>query len=227
MSLFEVPPESKKAFMQFAALPDATFATFMTVLQETPVLLFPRRRIERALERIDPALSEELMDMVDQLLRLMTTRNSFRASDATITDEDIVKNVLDQMSSPDDPPVLDKALTETLRNRLVEFFEIHSIETSSRATMLAADDPTFSYGEVITDVRPVFNIAGDSIEATFIVHRLTVDFFKDDAEESLTLSMDEEEVDDLIDVLQDAKRRAELIRRSYRGEAPLLEIGQY
>jgi hypothetical protein len=223
MSLFSVPPENQQAFIELAGLQDDTYATLAKILRETPSLLFPRRRIERALSEASLTPADQMMAIVDALLRLMTTRNSFREDDPSISDADIVANVLSEI--PDVANASSTAL-EALQERLLELLSIRTLETSSRATqLLLEDEPTYDYATIVTDVRPIFDLAAKSLEGSIIVHKLTLYFSKDEAEQSFAVSMDEEEVGDLIEALQGAQRRAAVLREANAGRTPILEIG--
>jgi hypothetical protein len=229
MALFDVPDEAKDAFAELAGLTDEQYTALLGALRDAPELLFPRRRIERLLAERGQSPSDESMEVVDQLLRLLVTRSDFRSGDSTPDDAEIVDNVVSQVGSGGNEALTPSAAAK-LRARLAEIFELSALRVSAKATQLRLEeDKRFSDAICLTDVRPVFDETGDRVVATFMLHRLKLLYFTNDSDDgrSITLTLDEEEVEDLIRTLQRAKLKAATIRKRGFDEVPLLDIGKY
>jgi hypothetical protein len=85
--------------------------------------------------------------------------------------------------------------------------------TMKAAGVIADQDRIFIHGRVLTDARPVFNEAGDSVDALVIVHTLRIHYEQDSDHKDFYVALDTSDIQVLRDVLDRADAKAQCLRK--------------
>jgi hypothetical protein len=106
-----------------------------------------------------------------------------------------------------------------LKERLVTIlgagggFEI----TRKAAGVLLDQDHIFFSARILTDLRPVFNEAGNSVDAAVIVHNLRIHYGENGDHKDFYVALDTSEIQSLREVLDRADKKAKSLQELIKG----------
>jgi hypothetical protein len=99
----------------------------------------------------------------------------------------------------------------------------HPLLTSAKATLLAySQQNLFLSAQVLTDVRPVFNAAGDKIVETVITHTLLVRYRADNEPRLITFALDQQDLVTLRKQCERAERKSTVAKNSLKDLNPVV-----
>jgi hypothetical protein len=103
---------------------------------------------------------------------------------------------------------------KTLKERLVRIFEGRKGFNITRKAMgvLLNQEHVFIHAQMLTDIRPVFNEKGDSVDAAVIVHNLRIHFGEDSEHKDFYVALDTSDIQSLRDVLDRADAKAKCLQ---------------
>lgn len=179
--------------------------------------------VTRALEKIDPpliaasALRSEIQDSVEsadkaeslarQVIRLATY---CRALDKSPSD------AREALLAGLDTAQLDSEKKDAIKEiapHLEALIANESVKLSAKALHLGYDyDCIYSGGNINTDIRPVFDDDREVIVGAVISQIIRIHFSRGPERRELSLALDNDDIDDLIEKLQTAKRKSEHAR---------------
>jgi hypothetical protein len=70
----------------------------------------------------------------------------------------------------------------------------------------------FFHAKILTDIRPVFNTKGDSIDAAVIVHNLRIHYEEDSDHKDFYVALDTSDIQELREVLDRADTKAKCLQ---------------
>ncbi len=103
---------------------------------------------------------------------------------------------------------------KTLKDRLVKIFEgSGGLEITMKAAGVVADqDHLFLQGRVLTDIRPVFDREGKSVDAAVIVHNLRIHYAESADDKDFYVALDTGDLRSLRAALDRAEKKAECLQ---------------
>jgi hypothetical protein len=82
-----------------------------------------------------------------------------------------------------------------------------------KAMGVAADqDHIFLHARILTDIRPVFNNKGDSVDAAVIVHNLRIHYGQDSDHRDFYVALDTNDIQSLREALDRADTKAKCLQ---------------
>jgi hypothetical protein len=101
-----------------------------------------------------------------------------------------------------------------LKDRLVKIFEGRKgLNITMKAMGVLVDqDHVFYHAKILTDIRPVFNEKGDSVDAAVIVHNLRIHYGEDSDHKDFYVALDASDIQSLREVLDRADTKAKCLR---------------
>ncbi len=137
---------------------------------------------------------------------------SFRAPEASIPD--FVNNAVAEAQSLALSP--EHALP--LKARLHVLLRLESIRLRSKVLELSFEaSQVFHSTRILTDLRPVFALdAGLDVKGLMVVHELKIEYFTGEGTKETYISMDDDDIAQLSQVLERAKKKAEVLRSFIR-----------
>lgn len=144
-------------------------------------------------------------DIATAIVRQLVAVAAFRR-DSALTNEQAAADILDALNEE-----LDDFDDQNLRNFLINGLMIDTVNLCAKALFLSYNSVCiYRKGHVITDIRPVFSEERtDSIFGAVVLQSLFVQFLQDGRKREVQLSMDSDDVDNLIEQLQRAKIKAD------------------
>jgi hypothetical protein len=195
------------------ALDEDTAQGLLATLRDQPPSVYGPDAPARIVPSIDTVPPEEATNIIEALLGLSLGR--------FVTDTDVTDFVEDVTSTLEQSELSDETFSdeqrEAFKKRLTEFLEVDVIKTGSKAVdVLFEYEHNLRAARVLTDVRPIF---GEDVEeppvGALIVHSLKIEYMHrrdPHDQESFFVTMDSEDVDDLIQQLERAKKKAESLK---------------
>jgi hypothetical protein len=151
-------------------------------------------RLQTPLPHFDKKQSEALVTALFNLWAASNTHNwDLRDVAQTAAQETNVK--------------IDEGKQASFTERLYTALTLPSIAELANAADIATEyDAVFHLARCFTDIRPVFEReTGSNIKGAVVVHNLKFDYFITGGDESLTLTLSNEDLESLIDILNRAK----------------------
>ncbi len=92
-----------------------------------------------------------------------------------------------------------------------KLLSLDNVATTAKALELSYDfEHTITGAKILTDIRPVYSAPRDEIIGGIICSRLRVKYIDEDGSKSLSLSMDKDDIEQLIIMCNDALKKIEL-----------------
>ncbi|MEE9339775.1 MAG: hypothetical protein V3U87_17020 [Methylococcaceae bacterium] len=207
MSNIRIPEEHQQSFVAISMLSDSVVTELFSILETVPLALEQKSAVEKALNNSTYDFPTNVFDIVNVLFSIYSA--------LAYTNKTIEVFVTDIVESIDNIQIEGYTYTSkekgNLRKNLTTLLSISSISTVSKATGVLFDcENILRNARILTDIRPIFGYGeDDSILASVIVQTLKLEFVKDDEEKEFFINLDEQDIDNLIGILQRAKRKSD------------------
>jgi hypothetical protein len=200
--IISFPDDAKAYYAALAEMPADQYQRlleFVAGLQAEKVISVTLDRRLRGQRQGDRSL---FFGVINHLARLSRT-----ARTAEISSADAIEAAVEQ-SVP-----ANSESRATLSSRLKELFAQEFVGLHFRAWELLYEEQRYiSRTSIITDVRPVFNVAGDAIEGHIIVNHLHIVYKEDNETRNLFFALDEDDISQLSAIAARAKTKAEALK---------------
>jgi hypothetical protein len=187
----------------------ASFEQLRAALAAAPPTVYRYQLVESVKV---PGMSSDLLDLLLEFA-LLCTRLRF---DGQETAEQFTNRLAGHLAP--------KGSEETLRVRMVALLQPASIRISTKArSVLRAAERVFDSARIISDVRPVFSEPPSlTIDAVVLAHSLIINYWEDGAKRAVHVSMDNDDVRSLREVLDRAELKVEVLRDYVPDGGPVL-----
>ncbi len=157
---------------------------------------------------------ERLLHTIHNILR---TRLRLRIDVAQFLDEATRELEARATDAPDEELKVWKSSLDLLRKVLGRMSPEHPFAVTRKAERLTrAHENVLFEAKVMTDIRPVFNVAGDKILHTVITHSLLIDYVEGNQFAKIELGLDAAELTELRKVLERAEQKALTLREALK-----------
>jgi len=209
VSNFRIPEKYRQELLEIANLPDTAIAEFISVLEAVPPAIQHQDAVMRALSNTTQILPGDARKIVTLLLSVYSV---LAYSGKSVDDfmEELIESLDEVQDEEAVAPTGDQK--KLLEDKLTKLLSVPSISLISKATGLMFEcDNILKHARVLTDIRPIFGYGDDdSVLGSVIVQTLKLEYVKDDDEgKEFFVNLDDQDVDNLIAMLQRAKRKAE------------------
>lgn len=152
------------------------------------------------------AVGDQAAVIAPQLLGLYAAKRANR-----FTPQQIVQNLTKDLSQIEESRWTEQQLRDwrQLEPLLEELFSVGAVETASKAVDLAYEYANlFHTARVVTDIRPVFDEEANRVTAAVISQTLRLYFSSEDGDHSLSVALDQQDLERLRDSCERAIRKA-------------------
>lgn len=105
------------------------------------------------------------------------------------------------------------------RDGIIKLLSSDNVRLSAKSLQLSTDHSAlFISGNILTDLRPVFDGAREAIQGGVVVQTLRLHFYEDGNEKDVSIAMDSDDIDNLLVELNKAKTKAESTRKLFDKE---------
>jgi hypothetical protein len=194
-----IPPQAVPTLRNFASLTDDQASELLAALADLLPAVAPSTlsvRLDTSLPHLSKKESEELVTVLFNLWAISASHNWD------------LRDVAETAAKYDEIGVPEEARPK-FTERLYSALSAPSIAAAANAADVATEyDALFHIARCFTDIRPVFSRDPDSsISGAIIVHTLKIDYFTGNDSKSLTLTLSDEDLDDLANILMSAKEK--------------------
>ncbi|MCA1567032.1 MAG: hypothetical protein LC803_15555 [Acidobacteria bacterium] len=205
----KIPKRFLIGLINALSLPENSFQELVTKLERVPLTLNVRELLGEVVSDVSGIAPDDAEKIASALMSLYMVRaNSDRETSEAIDDiADTLEDVEDRETS-----LTDEVLSN-LKPRLAKLLEVNSFVVGTKAiSMLQEHDNIFYRARVLTDIRPVFGVAPDAVQAAVIVHNLMIHHHQGENHKDFYVTLDTQDVQILIDILERAKVKAESLK---------------
>lgn len=212
-----IPEDYRLGFAILRGLEDDQVQELVLAIEEER----PTRRraglYSRVASKVESIERSELDAMMDTLLSLFALRDELR-----LPTPEFIRTVSEAMedSAFDELAFPDGESRESFEATLIEFLEIDNLEITAKAINLMYEQDHIVHGNprVLTDMRPIFSSdpAEVSVRGAMVTYALKFEYHEGSRVEELSVALNAEQVDGLIDTLERARSKAENLEQLLR-----------
>ena len=209
MASLRVPKKHHKGLENFLRFSEDGFNIFMSGIADIEMTLNTKEVLAEAVSDVDDIPEDEVHRISDAILSL-TLAKATSDNDSKEFINELVQAIGE---NPELASLLDDVGVETIKSRLEILFSIAPLSIAAKANSVMYEYKNVYYkSRVITDIRPVFSSEIDSIEAALIIHNLRIHYHINGNHEDFYVALDTNDLQQLIDVLERAKVKAEKLK---------------
>jgi hypothetical protein len=208
MSPITIPKSAYPAIQHLIHLGPSDFDAFLDALSKAEPSLNKDdfwKHVAKHVERIDKAVVESILHEIF----LMDDARSELELDGFV---EAVAEAATEAKSKEFP--IEEGDRKILKDRLARIFDGRKgLSITMKAMGVVADqDHLFLNARILTDIRPVFNESGDSVDAAVIVHNLRIHYGVDRDHKDFYVVLDTGDIQALRDVLDRADAKAKCLQ---------------
>lgn len=210
MSSLVIPEEYEVGFAKLIALDPPEMERLLEELSKGPMVLRPTALATKLAERLIGSIDgDDLEEIIQALVSLYYIGEGFERKDEFA--EEIVEAIEDSDSEILSLPEPDR---ERFKQQLIKFLDIDSLRIAAKALFLLHEyERVFCDARVMTDIRPIFGSRPDEPpKAALIVHTLKLNYHDATGLKEFYISMDSDEMDELMFALDRADLKAKSLR---------------
>ncbi len=213
MSAITIPKSAYSAIQSLIHLSAPDFEAFLEALSRAEPSLDQDNFWEHVAahaKQIDRTVIKSILHEIFQ----MDTARERAATDGLTTDEFAESVAEAAASAKSDKFPFEDGDRKILKDRLVRIFEgKKGLKTTMKAMGVVLDqDRIFYQARILTDIRPVFNEDGDSVDAAVIVHNLRIHYGQDSDHKDFYVALDTRDIQSLREVLDRADAKAKCLQ---------------
>lgn len=214
MSKLRVPSKRRKGLQCLAQLTDDAVKELFAAMATYPVRLYPTdsdvfQHIGGQIKAISETDTTLVLDALMSMYPVMTTSNKPLKELVS----EIVASMRDHV--PAGETSLDDAHLARLHDSLLTLLKVPSLSLAVKATgILLQNERSLIASRILTDVRPVFDIDSNDIGGGLVIHTLKLEYIaeNDETPKQFFVSLDSDDIEDLIRNLERAKQKASKLK---------------
>jgi hypothetical protein len=227
MTSLVIPEEHFTGFMAIRDLPSEVVEEFISVLEDQPATLDRAELRSKVRSRVNSDVHVEVEAMMDTLISLYVLRDEL---DLSI--EEFVGEVMEAMEESKAAALdLSGEKRRTFKERLPRLLSVRSLDVAARASNLLYEYEHTLHGDarVLTDMRPVFSPGSQGVEeqprGAILVHTLKLSYHERRRVKEFFVTLDVDQVNQLIEALQRANSKATQLRVFLEGtDLPYIDV---
>ena len=205
MAILEIPKVIKTGLLRINSLTNEQFQELQSALENLPPKIKQGTIFDYADLKIETIEQNVVTSIRDALYPVYIAQGTTDRAVSRFVD-DIIESLEEEITQKED--------ITNLRERLTRLFDLERPKLIAKAhDVLIGQKPTYSEGRIFTDLRPVF---ADDIETTpqaaVIVQVLRITYYKDRIPKEFVVALDTKDIQELINTLERAKKKAETLR---------------
>jgi len=221
-----IPEEYERGFFEIRELEEGQVLDLLAALESEPPTVNRAELQSRVASKVSDAISH---GELDRIMEILVSLYGLRDSMAVRETSDFVDIVCDAMDTSDADELwfANREERDFFKDRLVRLLSVESLDVAARANDLMYEHEHTVHGpmRMVTDIRPIFgpDPEGDP-KGAIIVHTLKISYHEGRQVKEFFISLDPEQVNDLMGVLRRANLKAESLKRIWAGtNVPYIE----
>lgn len=221
-----IPEEYELGVFEIRELEDGQVSALLAALESEPPTINRVELQTRVASKVGDTIPRGELDRIMEVLSsLYGLRDSMAVRDVS----DFAEIICDAMDASDTEELWFEDEEERVRfkGRLVKLLSVESLDVAARATDLMYEHEHTVHGpmRVVTDIRPIFGPdPEDDPKGAVIVHTLKISYHEGRQVKEFFISLDSEQVNELMGTLGRANSKAESLKRTWgRTNVPHIE----
>ncbi|HEX8354691.1 MAG TPA: hypothetical protein VF611_17420 [Pyrinomonadaceae bacterium] len=216
MASFRVPAEQASSVAKLISLPHDVLEELSSALQNASTSMSLEETIREIVLTIDSLQEDDKAYIASVIYSLYMVRAS-----SELTLDEFAEDILESIGESAHEELL-KVPEETVENvapYVRNLFSSDPLFISAKAVLILYENNfIFSGARVLTDVRHVFGEdLSESPKAAVLVHTLRVQNLRGKPNDSVYIALETNELQKIIDVLERAKQKAEILQATLEG----------
>jgi hypothetical protein len=213
MPSINIPKSAYPAIQSLIHFKPADFDIFLEALSKAEPSLDQDdfwRHVAKHVKQVDPTVIEAILH---EIFEIDDAR--LRAANDGLELEDFVEAITEAVSSVKSKDFqFGEAESKILKDRLLRIFAGRKgLDITTKAMGVAVDHGhIFLHARIMTDIRPVFNKKGDSVDAAVIVHNLRIHYAVDSDHKDFYVALDTSDIQSLRENLDRADTKAKCLQ---------------
>lgn len=205
-----IPESAYPAIQSLIGLSPSDFDAFIQALLKSEPAIDPNDFCKHISEYFPQLDFSVLTSIVNELFTLDAVRDNWSLSVADFS-EHISDAALSQSS--EEFPV-NKESRDLLELRLSKIFDARkTLSLTAKALDIVTDQPHLFYSaKLLTDMRPVFDESGKSIDAMVMLHNLRIHYGDGDDHKDFVVTLDSRDIKKLRSILERADQKADTLK---------------
>ena len=219
MASLVIPEEHYAGFAAIRDLPHEVLERFISVLEEQPARLDREELRSTVTSGVESEVRGEVESMMDTLASLYVLRDEL-----DLSTEEFVDELVETMDESEAAPLeLSSEQRREFRERLPRLLNVESLDVAARASNLlyAYEHTLHGNPRVLTDMRPIFAAGPHGVEeqprGSIVAHTLKLSYHERRRIKDFFITLDVDQVNQLIEALQRANSKAEQLRAFLEG----------
>lgn len=216
MPELNIPAEHHNKFKFYVALPNELKQQICEQLSEAPVGLSPSAFVDFAANNITKLSKERIADIYQIYFNLIRAKESL------------------SVEVPEFLEILGKSLSKTGIEELQPTPEViadfaqmlskssNTLITAKLIDLMTENQKIFVNAKIYQDVRPVFDDS-ENLLGSVVIHNLKIIFKEDDEIRKMYLSLDDNDLEDMISLLKKAQEKLKMIKSHFEN-TKIIEI---
>jgi hypothetical protein len=212
MSPINIPKSAYAAIQHLIRFSAPDFDAFLDALSKAEPSLDQDnfwKHVAKHVNRVDQAAIESILHQIFQMddARVDAARDGLGLNEFA----EAVAEAAASSKSKEFP--FEEGDRKILKDRLVRIFEGRKgLKITMKAMGVLLDqDHVFYHARILTDIRPVFNDKGDSVDAAVIVHNLRIHYGENSDHKDFYVALDTNDIQSLREVLDRADAKAKCL----------------
>jgi len=214
MKRLKIPDEHFDKFVYFLSLPKAVQNKISIFLDNAPIGTLPEDLINIASKEIEELSKENLHDILLIYFNLSSAKENFSISLNELIDLLAIaftESKITELSPSDQTLSPFKELLSGNSN---------AAKTSKVLETMNENTNTYTHSTIYQDVRPVFDNNSNFL-GSVIINNLKVEYSTNNTIKEMFISLDKDDIDELISKLKSAKEKISLIKKNVNGKSIL------
>jgi hypothetical protein len=209
-----IPSEHYDKFKFYVSLSSELKHQIWEQLSRVPIGLQPSDIVDFAARNIANLPKERISDIFQIYFNLVRAKESLNIEMGEFID--ILRHSLKQIGiNPTDEIVIDfEKLLSSSDSALITAKVINSMTENQK---------TFASAKIYQDIRPTFDDDGNLL-GSIVIHNLKLLYKEDDSIKEFYLSLDNNDLDDMVSLLREAQDKLKLIKSHFEEKSKFIEI---
>ncbi|MCE0498564.1 MAG: hypothetical protein LV481_11520 [Methylacidiphilales bacterium] len=205
-----IPEDAYSAIQALVELGTKDFDALVDALSKAKPAIDPSDFCKHLSEQSPQIKFSVIASILDELFRMEVARESWN-----LPVPEFAKHLADAAleEASEEFPITPES-RDVLEARLSRIFESRkALSLTAKALSIVTDQPHLFYSaKLLSDIRPVFNESGKSIDAMVILHNLRIHYGDGEEHKDFVVTLDRRDIKKLRSVLERAEQKAETLR---------------
>jgi len=211
MAKIKIPTSEYEVLKKIAELKEADFSALLDALGKTEssfINFDSPEDFKKLSSNVGALKPDDLKAILKTIVMLYAVKRGRRRSAEQLSED--IKETIEAESPEEFPSATSTIVKERLQKLLLIEKALHL--TAKSLNVLTDQDHIFCGVKVLSDVRPVFNDAADSLAAAMIIHNLKISYHHEGRHKEFFAAMNMEDVRKIKEAMERAEKKSAALK---------------